>query len=70
MLPVFSCVPQGLVLGPLMFLIYINDIGEKVISLSRLFADDTSLRYSDLIKMVKPVTILAASNLSFSNLSE
>ena len=30
-----------------MFLIYINDIGEKPISLSRLFADDTSLGYSN-----------------------
>ena len=30
-----------------MFLIYINDIGEKLISLSRLFADDTSLGYSN-----------------------
>ena len=39
-----------------MFLIYINDIGEKFISLSRLFADDTSLGYSiqsvDQIKTV------------------
>jgi hypothetical protein len=25
---------------------YINDIGEKLLSLSRLFADDTSLGYS------------------------
>ena len=39
-----------------MFLIYINDIGEKFISLGRLFADDTSLGYSsqsvDKIKTV------------------
>ena len=39
-----------------MFRIYINDIGEKLISLSRLFADDTSLGYSsqsvDQIKTV------------------
>jgi hypothetical protein len=28
-----------------MFLIYINDIGEKLISLSRLFADDTSFHF-------------------------
>ena len=39
-----------------MFLIYINDIGEKLISFSRLFADGTSLGYSsqsvDQIKTV------------------
>ena len=39
-------VPQGSVLKPLLYLIYINDIGEKLFSLSRLFADDTSLGYS------------------------
>ena len=54
--PVSAEVSLGSVLEPLMFLIYINDIGEKVISLSRLFADDTSLGYSsqsvDQIKTV------------------
>ena len=35
-----SGVPQGTVLDPLMFLVYINDINESISSSIRLFADD------------------------------
>jgi hypothetical protein len=39
-------VPQGSVLGPLLFLLFINDIANDIQSLVRLFADDSSLIFS------------------------
>ena len=45
--PVTSSIPQGSVLGPILFVIYINDMPECVNASTYLFADDTKI-YKDI----------------------
>ena len=61
--PVLSGVPQGTVLGPLLFLLYINDITTDINSDIRLFADDCILyrsikSYQDLLILQQDINTL------------
>ena len=43
---ILSGIPQGSVLGPILFVIFINDLPDVVTSMVQIFADDTKLFHS------------------------
>lgn len=55
--PVISGTPQGTILGPILFLIYINDITANVKSKIKIFADDTKI-YREMNDPIADTAIL------------
>ena len=66
---VTSGTPQGTILGPLLFLLYINDITKCVLSTTKLYADDTKI-HREIIDPIRDPLLLQADFTPLTSLTE
>ena len=67
--PVLSGVPQGTILGPVLFILYVNEISSGILSTVKLYADDTKV-YREISDIAKHTVILQSDLFHLKSWSE
>jgi len=67
--PVLSGVPQGTILRPVLFILYVNDISSGILSTVKLYADDTKV-YREISDIARGTVILQSDLFHLKSWSE
>ena len=67
--PVLSGVPQGTILGPVLFILFVNDISSGILSTVKLYADDTKI-YREISDIPRDTAILQSDLFHLKSWSE
>ena len=59
--PVLSGLPQGTILGPVLFILYVNDISSEISSTVKLYADNTKV-YREISDII--ITLISQANIN------